>query len=130
MGIKKRLGRIISRQKVLGFIDFLNYSKFKNPWGSEFNGQHIRKKIFEAIFETTQFKVIVETGTYRGTTTSFFSKFHIPVYTGEYSPRYYSFSKFRFITKQNVRLYNADSRIFLKQLAKENSLTGKLTFFI
>lgn len=129
MKIKKLLGRIISRQKVLGFIDFVNYNNHKSPWGSEFNGQELRRMIFDAVFKVTNFKIIVETGTYRGTSTDYFAKKNVPVYTGEYSPRYYSYSRFRFLFKSHVKVFNNDSRIFLRQLSKNSKITKEITFF-
>lgn len=129
MKVKEFLGKVVSRQKILGFVDFVNYKNHKSPWGCEFNGQELRRKIFDAVLDATKFKIIIETGTYRGTTTSYFAKKNVPVYTGEYSPRFYSFSRFRFLFKKRVKVFNNDSRIFLRQLSKDAKITKEVTFF-
>jgi hypothetical protein len=51
------------------------------------------------------------------------------VYTCEFSPRNYSFSKWRFLLKKNVKIKNMDSRSFLGFMALYKKITQKLTFF-
>jgi len=74
---------------------------------------------------------IVETGTFRGTTTRFFAEARptTPIHTAELSPRAYGFARQNLRGLANVRLFRGDSRELLRALA-ENALTrGRRTLF-
>ncbi len=129
MGFKEILSRVAPRQKLLGFKDFLQFNKFKSPWGFEFNGQELRRNMVLDVLSSTGVKQVIETGTYRGTTTSFFLQQACRVFTSEYSPRYYMYSKLRFLSKSKLSIYNEDSRVFLRRLAKQSRVTNELTIF-
>ncbi len=76
------------------------------------------------------FSAIVETGTFRGTTTEHMHKHsQLPVYTVEVSPRYYGYSKTRLFRYGMVKVSCGDSRIFLKEIADNHDLAGKQIFF-
>ena len=59
---------------------------------------------------------IVETGTYRGTTTTFFAASGLPVFTIEARARNYGYAKARLRHLENVRLIHGDSRTALLEL--------------
>jgi hypothetical protein len=64
------------------------------------------------------FATIVETGTYRGSTTQFLAQNSgaAPVYSCEYSAKAFEFAKWRLRSLQNVNLFNLDSREFIRDL--------------
>ncbi len=130
MSVKSILRKFISRQKILGFLDYyLQFKKHKSPWGAEFNGQHIRREVVLDILSKTGISQAIETGTFRGTTTRFFVDKGLEVYTCEYSPRYYFFSYLRFRKDKKLHIENADSRAFLKKLSGSAKITSAPTFF-
>ena len=103
----------------LGIIDYYHSPELQLSWGGPFNNQKFRQQIFLELLEIIDFTAIVETGTYRGTTTDFIAKTsHLPVYTVESHPRYYAYSKIRFFNHPNINNYYGDSRVFLRQLSK------------
>ena len=53
---------------------------------------------------------IVETGTFRGTTTDYMAKAGLPVFSCELHPRYFHYSSLRLAKIPNIRLGRADSR--------------------
>ena len=65
--------------------------------------------------ERRQCTAIVETGTYLGTTTTFFAGSGLPVYTVETDPRYHGFAQMQLRRfRGRVHLSLGDSRVFLK----------------
>jgi hypothetical protein len=94
------------------------------PWTFAMNGQTARLETTRQIIVNLKIKRIIETGTYRGTTTEWFSQFRIPVETVEISYRYFAFSKARLANRQNVIVFRGSSVPFLK--AKMSSATGAL----
>ena len=98
--------------------------------GGPFNGQKYRQRIFFDLLYYFPIKAIVETGTYRGTTTALFGATSLPVYTAEIHPRYFSYSKTRFLfTQDNIHLYKSDSRSFLRELSEDSSVPKEDMFF-
>ncbi len=113
-----------------GIIQYYRSPKKRNSWGGPFNNQEFRRKIFKQLIDNFPFSGIVETGTYRGTTTEHFRKTSgLPVYTVESHPRFYGFSIMRFLFKPEVKVKLNDSRAFLKDLTKMPELKNKLLFF-
>ncbi len=123
--------KIISESN-LGRIDFfrqLRQPSLKHNWGEPFNGQKFRQRIFFDLLYYFPIKVIVETGTFYGTTTSLFAATLLPVYTVEINPRQFSCTNMRFLfNKDSVHLYLNDSRSFLRELS-ENSVVPKENVF-
>jgi hypothetical protein len=76
------------------------------------------------------FKAIVETGTFRRTTTMMFAEQGLPIYTVEASPRFHAYARLRLRkVNEQVHLYQADSRAFLEQLARDPSVPHSDVFF-
>lgn len=84
------------------------------------NGQTARLEIARQLI-TSNRDFIVETGTYRGTTTEWFACFGIPVATVEISPRFYTFSKKRLSRFSNVKQYLGESTLHLKNMEAETA---------
>ena len=79
-----------------------------------------------------RFDAVVETGTFRAGSTKFFaSEFNlVPVYSVERNEVFYEYAKLvmrRFASTTHLSL--GDSRVFLRRLAADPSLTNKLMFF-
>ena len=73
---------------------------------------------------------MVETGTYRGTTTLFLAQvFHAPVHSVEINPRFHYYAWLRTRRVANVRLALGDSRQFLRALARDRNVPKQEVFF-
>ena len=75
-GAAKLLG-----EKNVGYLDYFLKRKLKESWEGPFNDQNFRQRMFSDLMTRVAFKAIVETGTFRGTTTKFLATFGLPVYT-------------------------------------------------
>jgi predicted O-methyltransferase YrrM len=80
------------------------------PWGSAMNGQTARLEICRRAITGAGIDVILETGTYRGVTTEWFSGFGIDVYSIEIDEKCHLFSKMRLEKNTNVHLVQGDSK--------------------
>jgi 16S rRNA A1518/A1519 N6-dimethyltransferase RsmA/KsgA/DIM1 with predicted DNA glycosylase/AP lyase activity len=67
------------------------------------------------------FDVMIETGAYLGTTTEMLAGLGRPVYSCELDHKFFLRAAVRLAGYNNVRLYNKDSRIFLKELLQRKS---------
>lgn len=113
-----------------GCVDYFRHPEMKTPWGGPFNGQEFRKKMFFDLLANLSLETIVETGTYRGTTTDLFLSTALPVYSTESQLRYYAYSLTRFLSRLNrLHLYRKDSRDFLRSLAADSSFPKQNVFF-
>lgn len=127
--MREILKKIIG-ERMLGVVDYIRKPELKKSWGGPFNNQQYRQQIYLELIKKIHFDAIVETGTFRGTTTHFlFEKSNLPVYTTELHPRFYTYSKLRFISVSGIHIYNLDSRDFLRQLSSDAALIGKQLFF-
>ena len=84
---------------------------------ASFNNQIIRRTIIKELLSNISFDKIIETGTFLGNTTEFFSKYGKEVYSVEISELYYIFSKTRFLNHNNINLVNSNSLEFLENLS-------------
>jgi hypothetical protein len=76
--MKKRfIARLLLGDKNVGRLDYLLRRQSKDAWGGPLNGQKIRQQIYSDIMSRIDFQAIVETGTFRGTTTEFFCELWI-----------------------------------------------------
>ncbi|RAV13496.1 hypothetical protein DQP55_09950 [Mycolicibacterium sp. GF69] len=94
------------------------------------NGQVGRVQLCRQIFAELPRAAVVETGTFRGTTTEFFAEFGVPVYTAEATARLHAFAEQRFRSvSDRVHVVLADSRALLQQLASDPSFPKEDVFF-
>jgi len=118
------------RPATIGRLEYVFRPSLRGSWGGPMNGQRGRQAIFRDILTQLQCKAIVETGTYLGTTTTFFAGFGLPVYTVETDPRYHGFAQMQLRRfRDRVHLSLGDSRVFLKRLAQEASFPKDSIFF-
>lgn len=97
--------------------------QFKQIWGGAFNGQMRRRAIIGELLAALDFAAILETGTFRGSSTEYMAeRFALPIYTCETNQRCYQYSRLRLADKPNVRIALADSRAFLKTVLESGEL--------
>lgn len=114
---------------VRGAIDFFAHPEWAKGFGGPFNGQTGRQRLFAELVRLFDFSMIIETGTYRGTTTEFMSEQSgLPVYSAELHPRPFAFAFVRLIGRRDVHLYRMDSRALIEALGKRDGLRGALPF--
>lgn len=115
---------------ILGWLDFLRHPSMQASWGGPFNGQKFRQRILFDLLYCFPVTAIVETGTFRGTTTAFFAATALPVYTTEIHRRFFWYSRLHFLFNRNlIHLYNKDSRSFLRALSEDPSVPKDSVFF-
>jgi hypothetical protein len=82
------------------------------------NGQEIRQSILENLMRAFSFDLIIETGTYRGTTTEWLrSRSRSPIVTIEVSRRYYEYALRRLAGLPEVRVVLGESSAEIRRLA-------------
>lgn len=113
--LAKRAFRPILGGQPLGMLDYIRFPERGAAWGGPFNGQPARQALFGELVARVRPCVIVETGTYLGTTTEFFAEFGKPVFTVEGDPRACGFARARLWKRRNVTLVHDDSRQALRR---------------
>lgn len=115
---------------VRGQLDYYLKPKIRRNEGGPFNGQEFRQKIFLEMMGGMGFSAIAETGTFRGLTTQYMHRNSgLPVYTAELNPRFFAYARIRLREDPGIRLYNMDSREFLRQLVNDKLLETADVFF-
>ncbi len=128
MQIKQSLFRLVGESNV-GRWEYLARPRLRHVRGGPFNGQQIRRGIFQDLVKAFDFDVIIETGTFRGITTKYFAETGIPVYTVEANARYLAFARMNLKQADApVFTYHSDSRSFLKELGDNGKITGQQPF--
>ena len=126
--MKKHLTKVLS-EKTLGMYDYFAKREWRYSWGGAFNGQEHRQKIFLQIL-STGIDMIVETGTFRGTTTDFMSRnFKGMIHSTELIERNFGYATARFLFNARIRLYHQDSRKLLRYLFSGSDLKDKSILF-
>lgn len=126
----KRLAKRLLSPSLLGRLDYYRFPELAASWGGPFNGQHFRQAIFKELLRAVRFDLIVETGTYRGTTTEYLASVsNMPVFTVEANKRLYGFARARLRRFSNITISNEHSRRFLTRLLEGNVISGKTPFF-
>lgn len=122
-----RYEAVVTRIPVPLSAPFVKLRKtYSYPWGSAFNGQEGRQQIVRDLFGLG-FDQVVETGTWRGTSTEFFADLtSIPIETVEAVPRTYEYARRRLARRPYVHTHLGDSRDFLRGLS---STADRRTFF-
>jgi hypothetical protein len=126
--IKSTLLRMMGRRNA-GRLDYLLNRKSAHAWGP-LNGQRIRQGVYEEITRRIELSAVVETGTFLGTTTEYFAKSGLPVYTVEIDPRCAAYAALRFRKRRNqVHAYGGNSTDFLGRLATNPDVPKGRVFF-
>jgi hypothetical protein len=102
----------------LGAWDFYTHPKNLDAMGGPFNGQSFRQAIFLDLVRACNFRAIVETGAFRGSTTLFLAQNSggAPVFTCEINKRIYEFARRSLRAIPSLHIVNSDSRKFLSAL--------------
>jgi len=106
----------LAGDRVAGKAEYWFRPKLREPWGSGFNGQAYRQRIFRQVIETHGSDALIETGTFRGSTTAHLLTAGLPVFTGEVNARFHAFAEARLRGSDDLHMYLMDSRVFLKTL--------------
>jgi hypothetical protein len=116
--------------KMAGLIEYrIGRHKTFYPFGGPMNGQTARLEMVRSIIESCEIEQIIETGTYRGTTTEWFSQFGIPVFSAELQSRFASFAQNRMAARSNVHVENIDSVAALERWSQASDVVSKRTLF-
>src|SRR5258707_13336996 len=87
--------------------------QLRDPFGGPFNGQDGRQAIFREGAQLLSLKGVIETGTFRGSTTEFIaSQVPTPIWTVEARLRFYHYARMRLARFPQVRVTLGDSRTF------------------
>jgi len=118
------------RDQLTGTWDYWRRPEWRLGWGGPFNGQEFRQRLFTELCTRVPFSAIIETGTYRGTTTEYFRRAtRVPIHSFETDPRNYGFARARLMFCPNVHLHRCDSRAGLVHLATSNAVPTDAVFF-
>ena len=116
-------------RRVAAFCDHLRPS-LGDSWGGPMNGQAGRRELVRDLARRIRFERVVETGTYRGTTTQFLAHvFGTPLDTAEVDPRFHHYAARRLGALAEVELFLGDSRSLLARLVETSAARGEVTFF-
>lgn len=131
--VNQRVMRVLLRllgPKAFGRLEYALSPDKRESWGGPMNGQHGRLDLCRQLFDVFRPIAIVETGTFRGTTTKFFAQFGVPVFTVEFDPRYHAFALANTRADQGlIQITLGDSRSFLRELAGDPSTPKDRVFF-
>lgn len=119
MKLSERAYLKISGAMPEAFAARLDLARAARLAGAPLNGQVVRQQIVRDLVDAVDFDEVVETGTFRGATTQFFS--HLtgrPVHSVELMPRFHRFAEVRCAGDPGVHLRLGDSRSFLVELAR------------
>lgn len=114
MRVVKQLVRRVLGEQATGAIDYFRFSRHPAEFDGPFNNQPVRQEIFRTLVARIPPSAIVETGTFKGTTTAFMADMGVPVYTAEANRRFFGFARIRLRGRRNVTLVCRDSRAALQ----------------
>lgn len=115
---------------VAGRLDYMNPSLGRYARGP-MNGQRERQLITRQLFESIPFDGVLETGTFRGTTTEYLALLStLPVATVEAVPRYYHHARLRLQYLSEVTVELGDSRAFLQRRAESPQRPERPFFYL
>ncbi len=113
----------------LGAADSIFRRQPNTGFGGALNGSLARLAAFEELKRRCVFDAIVETGTYRGESTTFFASAGCPVYSNDVNPRYFGYAQARLWSRRNVHFCLGDSRQFLRRLIQDPTVSKERVFF-
>jgi hypothetical protein len=83
-----------------------------------FNGQEHREAVLGSVLQSYPFDLVIETGTYRGTTTERLRRLtSAPIITVEVSRRYFEYARKRLSGLANTRVVHGDSAAEIRRVA-------------
>lgn len=113
---------------VAGAIDLLR-PKLAQGLGGPFNGQERRVEAVREMFDRVHFQALIETGTYRATTTLLLRALSAaPIATIEAHSRYYHYARMR-LFRRHVTVIQGDSATVLRSLVSEQPWNRSPAFF-
>jgi hypothetical protein len=125
--VRARIRRFIP-PSIAGAIDLLRPSVAKG-FGGPFNAQERRIEAVRDIFSSIDFRTVVETGTYRATTTLFLRTLtSAPIVTIEADPRFFQYSRLR-LRSTGVTVLRGDSATVLRSIAADPRWNRAPAFF-
>ncbi len=96
-----------------------------------FNGQKIRKQIFNELCDIFSFQEIFETGTYTGNTSGYMAKkTALPLYSCELNRIYFALAKRRLSGIENIHCFAMDSRSFLNSFAGKHDCSKRVFIYL
>lgn len=104
------------------------FQRYFYPWGGPFNGQRVRTELVEKIIRDCSIVRVIETGTFRGASTEWFSRLGLPVISVESNRKFYAFSNLRLKGSGNVDLILGGSIQTLSNISTNKIITMKRTF--
>lgn len=106
--------------RMRGSIDYyLGHHSLFYPGGGPMNGQTARLEVVRTLIGALRPALLVESGTFRGTTTEWLAQFGTQVVSIETDPRFHEFSQHRLGARENVRLMLGKPVDALRQLLAE-----------
>lgn len=114
-----------------GVLDHVRPSK-RQSWGGPFNGQAGRQRLMAEILKRLDFSLVVETGTFHGTSTRALLDLSEPtteIVSVEIDRRHHVYSWLRFLGSTRCTLVYGDSVDVLRMLLKDTSRTRVPTLF-
>lgn len=132
--IQRRLRPFVKRMidhEWCGRIEYHLFPSHRQSWGGPLNGQQGRAELFRELIRGFAPQLIVETGTYRGTTTRFLAEAapDVPILSVELSKRTLGFARRNVRDLRAVRLEAGDSRSLLRKLTVEPGIGKQRIFF-
>jgi hypothetical protein len=128
-----RVARLAGRKlppRLQALAEYYVRPRVRDLWGGPFNGQSCRQQIVRDLLDALPFAAIVETGTFRGSTTEFFLRESaLPVYSVELSPRFHYYARRRLRSYSKAHLFLGDSRTYLNALADQRTLPREQVLF-
>jgi predicted O-methyltransferase YrrM len=110
-------------------VFLLSDARFDPAGQQGLNMQERRKEIVADLFGRCRFDAVLETGTYLGASTGYFSStYGVPVYTSEVLPRNYHVARRILRDVPDVHLHLLDSREFLSALVRNGTLPAQRLF--
>jgi predicted O-methyltransferase YrrM len=118
-------------RELKGLTDYAlrDHRKFY-PWGFAMNGQTSRLEAVRQIIFAAGIDRIIETGTFRGTTTEWFAQFGLPVETVETDRRFFSFAKARLSRFSNTEAHLDSSVPFLIKTLSHADRRDRILFYL
>jgi hypothetical protein len=126
-GVTAKVARVLSA-KAKGRIDLFRPG-LAAGFGP-FNGQERREAIVRSVLEALPIDLVIETGTYRGTTTERLRRITTaPIVTIEVSPRYHEYSRLRLARLSHVRVVQGESAAMIRRIASSSDHDPRVMVF-